>query len=445
MQKILILGAGKSSSALIEYLSSSGLQHGWLISVADFNINLAKNKSKDKSNCTAVQLDIHNDAERRKIIDAHDLILSMLPSSMHVLPAKDCVDLKKHFLNASYVTEALIPIFKQGQSQGLIFMGELGLDPGLDHISAMCMFNHVFREGGIIESFRSFAGGLVALESDDNPWHYKFSWNPKNVILAGRGTAQFKANGRSYFVPYPRLFRDAYNIDIPKIGTFDWYPNRDSMLYIPRYDLQECPTVIRGTLRYPGFCRGWNALIELGLTDPQSKLSRLDEISYEDLIRGIVHAAKDEDLILKLAKYLNIAPNDPIIYQLIHAGILSTEYIPFAKATPAEILENLLTKKWALKAGDKDRIVMHHEIVYRKKNKLFQLNSSLELIGQDHENTAMARLVGLPLAIMAELVMSKKVLRTTNLIPIETKVYQPIINRLGELGIKFLEEERILS
>ncbi len=444
MQKLLILGAGRSASTLISYLSNSAQKNGWSLTVADFSKELLHSRKADYPIINISVLDIFDHDERRVLIKNHDLVISMLPARLHELPAKDCLDLKKHFLNASYVSRALEDIYAQGRNQELVFMGELGLDPGLDHISAMHMFDSIQKRKGDIVSFRSFAGGLVADESDNNKWGYKFSWNPRNVVLAGKGTAQFKANSRNYFTPYYKLFKEAYSVQVPKLGHFDWYPNRDSSRYIDLYNLKDCPTVIRGTLRRPGFCKAWHALIVLGLTDDMSDLTGINELAYEDLLRGIVKASKEEDLLLKLSKYLGVAPNDGVIEKLIDCGLLSTEYIPLNKGSMADILEDLLKRQWKLEDRDKDHIVMYHEVMYRKNKQLHQMDSVLSLKGENKEKTAMSRLVGLPLAITAELVMCEKITQTEKSIPIEGKVYRPILNRLNELGIAFDESHTSL-
>ncbi|HKK87913.1 MAG TPA: saccharopine dehydrogenase C-terminal domain-containing protein [Saprospiraceae bacterium] len=444
MQKLLIIGAGRSATTLISYLASSAQKNGWTVTVADFNEELLERRKSAYENIQTATFDIFDANQRRSLIAQQDLVISMLPASMHELPAKDCLELEKHFLNASYVSKSLEDIYTKGRAKELVFMGELGLDPGLDHISAMHMFDGIRKKKGEVISFRSFAGGLVADESDNNKWGYKFSWNPRNVVLAGKGTAQFKANGRSYFTPYFELFKKAYQVEVPHVGHFDWYPNRDSSRYIDLYDLQDCPTVIRGTLRRPGFCRAWHALIALGLTDDKSDLTDIQELAYEDLLRGIVKASREEDLLLKLSKFLDIAPNDAVIEKLIDCGLLSTEYIPLTEGSMADILEDLLMRKWNLQENDKDLIVMYHEIIYRKNKKLHQLDSVLSLKGMDKENTAMSRLVGLPLAIMAELVMSEKITHTDKSIPIEGKVYRPILSRLKTKGVVFNESHLAL-
>ncbi len=441
MSNILVLGAGRSSGKLIEYLYEKSQKYQWKMTVVDSNEQFLKDKCLDKPEINTSVLDINDPDQRRAFIGSNDIVISLLPASFHHLPAKDCLELGKHFINASYVNDELSVIYKEGISRGLIFMGELGLDPGLDHLSAEKMLDHLRDNGKEIASFRSFAGGLVAPESDDNPWNYKFSWNPKNVVLAGRGVAQFRANGRSYFTPYNQLFGRSYQITIPGSGDFDWYPNRDSMLYIPRYKLYDCPTVIRGTLRMPGFCRAWNALIKLGLTDDNSVLSNMDEISFSEWIRGIIKCSKQEDLVTHLAQFLGIEPNDKIIDQLKYIDLLSDKKIKSNRSTAAGILESLLKEKWALKEQDKDRIVMMHEIIYKEDDgQYFEYTSILDKEGVNKEQTAMSELVGLPLAVMAEKILTGEINKTIRTIPIERKVYGPILTQLEELNVKFQEQ-----
>lgn len=441
MKRILLFGTGRSSGTLIHYLHENANKR-WELSICDNDKVRLEELGRSYPNIITHFLDIDQKSERQKIIAAHDLVISMLPAHLHIHIAKDALIENKHFLNASYVTPELYPIFKEGHKKGLIFMGELGLDPGLDHISAMKIIDEIRDQGGRITGFYSYAGGLVAKESDDNLWGYKFSWNPRNVVLAGRGTAQYKKDGQVRYIPYHRLFKAHQTLVIDQ-EELEWYPNRDSMSYISKYNLHACPTIIRGTLRRRNFCDAWQCFIDLGLTDDHSHLSNMSDVTYSEWIRGILKTEKDKNLDERLREYLNY-PNgsskwSKILAQLKETGILSDTKIGLDSATPAQILQKLLESKWALKSSEKDQIVMLHEILFEKNNQSRIHRSVLRLDGKNSDQTAMSKLVGLPLAIMSEMVITGEISSVNNTIPIKPEIYLAILNKLEGMGIKFNE------
>ena len=267
MKFILVLGAGKSATCLIEYLVKESYSNKWDLTIADGNVELAKSKLDNAPIGKAVGVNIENSEERRALIEKADIVVSLLPPHLHALVAKDCVATRKHLLTASYVDDEIKSLESEIKKHGLIFLCEMGLDPGIDHMSAMHIIHRIREEGGKINSFRSHCGGLVAPESDDNPWHYKISWNPRNIVMAGKAGATFKENGAIQVMTYPDLFDANRVVDVADLGYLAWYPNRDSLSYIPLYHLEEAETFVRTTLRYPEFCFGWRNVIDLKLTD----------------------------------------------------------------------------------------------------------------------------------------------------------------------------------
>jgi saccharopine dehydrogenase-like NADP-dependent oxidoreductase len=267
MKRILVFGAGKSATFLIEYLCKACEENGWKLIVCDADIMLAKSKIGNCKNAIAVAADVSNENERKDLINEADIVISMLPPQLHFLVASDCLNFSKHLLTASYIDEKIKLLSKDIEQKGLLFLCEMGLDPGIDHMSAMKIIDHVKNKGGKITSFKSHCGGLILPESDDNPWHYKITWNPANIVMAGSSGAVYKMNGEVVTIPYHKIFLDCEAVNIPGLFPLAWYPNRDSLSYINTYALANIDTFIRTTLRHPAFCTGWNNIVNAGLTD----------------------------------------------------------------------------------------------------------------------------------------------------------------------------------
>ena len=287
MKQVLLFGAGKSATILIEYLLENAKEGNWELVLVDANLELATSKIGNSPSGRAVSFDITDENKRRQYITSAAVVISMLPPTLHILVAKDCVTLSKHLLTASYVDDAIRNLEKEVNEKGILFLCEMGLDPGIDHMSAMKIIDEIHAQGGTITSFKSHCGGLVAPESDDNPWHYKISWNPKNIILAGKAGAHFKEKGNEVKLTYKELFTPDHMVDIPEIGFLSWYPNRDSLSYTSLYGLENAATFIRTTLRHPDFMYGWRNIVDLNMTDetPQYETSgkSLSELFKEHL------------------------------------------------------------------------------------------------------------------------------------------------------------------
>lgn len=444
MNNILIIGAGLSSSSLIKYVLEQAAERSWFVTVADAQLESAEKKVKNHPNGRAVWLDVMKVNDRRDLIGRADVVVSILPAHLHLEVAHDCVKLKKHLITASYVSQEMYRLGDEARDRELIFMGEMGLDPGIDHMSAMKVINEIKESGGKITAFRSYTGGLIAPESDDNPWHYKITWNPRNVVLAGQGTAQYLENGKLRYTPYHRLYKERRVIDIPEVGQMEAYANRDSLLYREAYGLADIPNILRGTLRYDGFCEAWDALIQIGLTDADFPILHSGEITYHELMDAYVDQYAGGSLKDRVAVLLGQDINSEVMKKLEWLGVFSKKKIKLPNATPALILEHLLRDKWKLKPNDKDMVLMHHEIEYEKKGEKRIRISSMSKKGVNAEDTAMAQTVGLPMAIFVKLVVEGKIKSRGVQIPVMKEVYEPVLSELEQHGIVFKEVDRKL-
>ncbi|MBL7932975.1 MAG: saccharopine dehydrogenase NADP-binding domain-containing protein [Bacteroidia bacterium] len=440
MTKILIIGAGRSAIYLIEYLLNQAETYNWEVTVTDMDVNLAQAKTNGHPRAKALAFDIRNETERRRIISEHDLVISMLPAFMHGDVARDCVEFGKHMATASYVSADMKALDSEAQRKNLLLLNECGLDPGIDHASAMKVIDEIHALGGKLVSFKSYCGGLVAPESNDNPWGYKFSWNPRNVILAGQGTAQYLEDGEIKFIPYNRIFSQTDTVTMDAYGRFDAYANRDSISYIDVYGLKNIKTMLRGTFRQAGYCKAWNIFVKLGLTDDTSKITHANKLTYSSLIASFLPTSKG-DLKQRLKQFIGSAWDKETEVMMDYLELFSNKPILMEEGSPAQILQALLEEKWRLKAGDKDMIVMQHQFEYTLPGKtgIHKKNSSLGVIGKDEHYTAMALTVGLPLAITVKNFLTGKFKRYGVQIPIHKEIYTPLLHELTEHGVVFDE------
>lgn len=438
MVKILIIGAGRSASSLITYLLKNAVIYNWQVTVADNNLELAQSRIGKCSHAEAVLFDVNNPNEREAFIKSNDFVVSMLPANMHLSVAKDCLRLGRHLATASYVSNEMRELDKEAKQKNLFFLNECGLDPGIDHASAMKIINDLKSKGAEITSFKSYCGGLVAPESNDNPWGYKFSWNPRNVVLAGQSTAQYLENGKVKFIPYTRLFTQIDKINVEGYGVFDAYANRDSIGYKEPYGLHSVKTLLRGTLRQEGYCKAWNVFIKLGLTDDTSVIHHANELSYSQLLDAFLPPGK-QNVKDKLKQFIGFGWDKDIEQKIEYLDLFSDKKITLKEGTPAQLLQNLLEEKWKLKKGDKDMIVMQHIFDYELKGKHHQLTSSLVVTGDDEDHTAMAKTVGLPLGITVKNFLIGKFKLSGVQIPIIKEIYEPLLIELEEYNICFRE------
>lgn len=441
MKRILIIGAGRSSAALIAYLSKEGLKNQWELLVVDALPDIVQNYAKAYANVMALQLDILDAQAREQLIQQSDLVISMLPAQFHFHVANSCLNLHKPLITASYVDPEVRKLRKQIEEKGIIFLYECGLDPGIDHMSAMQIIDKIKGQGGKVTSFQSFCGGLMAPGSDNNPWRYKFTWNPRNVVLAGKGaTAQYIYKGRYKNIPHHQLFKRLTMIDIPGYGEFESYPNRDSLQYQSLYGLFDAETILRGTLRRPGFCAAWHTFVQLGLTDDSYRVHNVENMSYGDFVKAYLPYSED-DLVTNFCRYVNTDISSEIMQKVRWLGILEEKPIGLKEATPAQVIQKLLESKWKTQPEDQDMVVMQHQIEYQLHGEHKKLVSSLVTIGEISGLTAMAKTVGYPLGIAAKLILENKISQKGLLIPTLKEIYQPILDELQTVGIRFSELE----
>lgn len=439
MKTILVAGAGKSSTYLIHYLLSHAARNKWIIIVADGNADAIAEKTKGNPNAESVVLDITSTAERQRLVKQADLVVSLMPPHLHIHLAKDCLEFKKNLITSSYISPEMREMDAAVKAANLMFMCEMGLDPGIDHMTANQIIHSTQRVAAVITSFKSYCGGLIAPESDDNPWHYKFSWNPKNIITAGVGGAKYLGNGKHVEVPYEALFDSSKKIKVEGLGSLAYYANRDSLRYMDLYEVPEVKTFLRATLRHPDFCRGWNALIHLGLTSDQDLVGNCK--TYADWIK--LKTAYEPIISLEehVAKLLQVSTTDKLLSMLAWLGIFDDRSIANQPQNSAAILLDILLEKWAMKPEDKDMVVMQHEVEYTHRERKIKLTSSMVIKGENREFSAMAKTVGLPMGVLARMVMNKKITPPTGvLIPSMPSIYKPVLTELHHHGINFFEE-----
>lgn len=443
MRKILVIGSGKSTSYLIQYLLDKSIQEELFIIVGDLDINNANKLIDHHKNAKAIRLDVFDKSSREEAIKNADIVVSMLPARFHLEVANDCVTFNKHMVTASYVSEDMQNLNDIVTEKGLVFMNEIGVDPGLDHMSAKQVIDAIRDKGGKMVLFESFTGGLVAPESDNNLWNYKFTWNPRNVVVAGQGSAAKFLQEDSYkYVPYNRLFRRTEFLEIEDYGRFEAYANRDSLKYQSIYGLDTIKTLYRGTIRRVGFSRAWNMFVQLGMTDDSYTIEDSKNMSYRDFVNSFLPYSPTDSVELKFRHALKIDQDDIVWDKLEEVDIFNkTKMIGLENATPAQILQKILMDSWTLEAHDKDMIVMYHKFGYELNGKLHQIDSTMVTLGEDQTYTAMAKTVGLPVAIATLAILNKKITTPGVQIPISKEVYQPILRELENFGIKFTEKE----
>jgi saccharopine dehydrogenase-like NADP-dependent oxidoreductase len=442
MRNILVIGAGRSASSLIKYLLDKSEQEQLQITIADLSLELAQKKTKNHPNAKAIAFDIFNKQQRHEEIQKADMIISMLPARMHIEVAKDCITFKKNMVTASYISAEMQELDKAAKENGLIFMNEIGLDPGIDHMSAMKILDEIREKGGKTILFESFCGGLVAPESDTNLWNYKFTWNPRNVVLAGQGgAAKFIQEGTYKYIPYNKLFRRTEFLEVEGYGRFEGYANRDSLKYRSVYGLDDALTCYRGTIRRVGYSRAWDILVQLGMTDDSYTIENSEDMTYREFTNSFLPYHPTDTVEIKLRHAQKIDQDDVIWDKLLELDIFNGDKkVTLENATPAQVLEKILSEKWTLEPEDKDMIVMYHKFGYELDGEKKQIDSTMVCIGDDQTYTAMAKTVGLPVAIAAIKILNGEIKTPGVQLPIAKEVYTPILKELEEYGVMFKEE-----
>jgi saccharopine dehydrogenase-like NADP-dependent oxidoreductase len=443
MKNILIIGAGKSSSALLKYLLDTSEQEALFITIADISIENANKLINKHRNAKAIILDVFDKHQRKEQIQKADIVISMLPARFHLDVAKDCITFNKHMVTASYISSEMKALDAEVKKKGLVFMNEIGLDPGIDHMSAMQVIDKIKDAGGKMLLFESFCGGIVAPESDNNLWNYKFTWNPRNVVLAGQGgAAMFIQEGTYKYIPYTKLFRRTEFLKVNGSGNFEAYANRDSLKYRSVYGLNDIPTMYRGTIRKVGFSRAWDIFVQLGMTDDSYTIEASENMSYRDFVNLFLGYSPSDSVELKLRSYLKIEQDDVMWAKLVELDLFNPKKkIGLTNATPAKMLQKILEDSWTLQNDDKDMIVMQHLFGYELNGKKHQIESSFIVLGENQTYTAMSKTVGLPVGIAALKILKGEIKTPGVQIPINKEVYEPILKELENYGIKFTEKE----
>lgn len=442
MKTILLLGAGLSSSSLIRYFLQHAEKFNWQLRVCDQNLSLVKQKLNGHARGVALSFNALNPEERKEEIKQADLVISMLPARFHVDIALDCIKYKTNLITPSYVSNEMKALHDEAQKAGIVIMNEIGVDPGIDHMSASKILDEIRSKNGEIHSFKSFCGGLMAPENDSNPWNYKFTWNPRNVVIAGQGPAAAFIEEKEYkYIPYGKLFERLEKIEVEGYGTFEGYANRNSLSYRPIYKLDTIPTIYRGTLRRPGFAKAWNIFVELGMTEDSYVLENSETLTPRNFINAFLPFQTGESVESKFKRLFT--KNDSELYHKFEwLGLFNdAEPIGLKNATPAQLLEKILVDKWKLNDNDKDMLVMHHEFEYTSENSRKKIVSSMVNIGENQVYTAMSNTVGLPVAICGKMILNGKLTTKGVLIPVEKEIYDPILNELENYGITFQEKE----
>lgn len=440
MKHILVLGAGRSSSSLIKYLLDCSQSLGCEVTVGDVSIDAALGKIGGHAYGNALKFDITDSETSINAISKADIVISLLPANLHPIVAIRCLEFNKHLLNASYVSDEMRGLQEEAVSKGLLFLNECGLDPGIDHMSAMQVIDKIKDAGLNLISFESFTGGLIAPVTDpENLWRYKFTWNPRNVVMAGQSTAKYLHEGKYKYIPYQQLFKRITPVVVPGYGEYEGYANRDSLKYINTYKLQDISTMLRGTLRNKGFCQAWDVFVQLGCCEDTYEMDDVGNLTHRGFLESFLDNTRGRSTEQNLCEQLDLLPNSPVLSKLKWSGFFEDEPVGLEEGTPAQVLEHILNKKWKLNPFDKDQIVMWHRFVYEDEGKVREIQSSLVATGEDSNYTAMAKTVGLPLAISAKLLIQKKILSRGVVIPTTREFYEPILSELKSLGIVFNE------
>ena len=443
MKSILVLGAGLSASSLIRYFLENSDDNNWQVRIVDRDIDLVKQKINGHKNGVALSFDATSTEERKPEIEKADIVVSMLPARFHIDVAHDCIALKTNLITPSYISPEMRALDAEAKEAGIIIMNEIGVDPGLDHMSAMKIINEIQEKNGKLISFESFTGGLIAPESDNNPWNYKLTWNPRNVVLAGQGgAAKFIQEGRYKYIPYNRLFRRTEIIPIEGYGDFEGYANRNSLSYRETYGLNDIPTIFRGTLRRKGFSKAWNVFVQLGATDDTYTLEQSKNMTKREFINSFLPYHPTDSVELKLRHQIKIDQDDAIWDKLVWLGIFDNDSFDFEEdVTPAQFLQKIIEEKWVLNPGDKDMLVMWHKFDYELNGKKHLITSHMINIGEDQVYTSMSNTVGLPAAICTKMILIGTLQMKGVKMPVHKEVYTPILEELEKYGIKFIEKE----
>ena len=435
MKKVLILGAGLVARALVHYLLA---QEGFEVKVASRTLGKAQALVGDAKNGSAEQLDVDNQVELERLIGEADLSISLLPYVYHPLVAKLCIKHKKAMVSASYVKEEMKALDVAAREAGIVLLNEIGVDPGIDHMSAMQVIDHIKTSGGKLVSFSSYCGGLPAPDANDNPFGYKFSWSPRGVILAGKNPPQYLKEGKVVSISGEDLFSHHWPVEIEGFGTLEGYPNRDSLPYIETYGVHGVNNMFRGTLRYPGWCETMNKISELGLLNEKERPD-LAGLTFGEFTSRLIDSARD-NLKRDLAAFLDLSPDSRVLSDLEWLGFLGDEPLPQAVHSPLDVLAARMLEKMRYAPGERDLLVMQHKFIARYPDRTEKTTSTMINYGIPHGDSSMCRLVGLPVAVAAKMILQGKIDLVGVQVPVVSEIYEPVLAELKQMGISFNEK-----
>lgn len=443
MKNVLILGAGQSSPFLISYMLEQADKYDWQVTVADYNYDAACSKVCSHPRGEAVQFDVNDENLRDSLIQKADIVLNFLAPPFQYLIALDCLANSKSVISASYENSRVGLLNNDAKRKGILILNEMGLDPGIDHMSAMSLIQRIRDKGGYISSFVSYGSGVPAPEVKSNPLNYCITWNPRNVVMAGDVGALYMEQEQMKLLPYEQLFHRTWNVEIEDVGTFEAYPNRDSLVYQEVFKLGKVKTMVRGTLRYPGWSETWAQIVKLGIPNEYLKIPNLDKMTYREFIEMFLPLnANGNNIEPRIANFLKISPTGKIMENFKWLGFFSDEVIGGNVTTAAEVMQKILVEKMPLPKGARDMVILAHEIVaeYPKQNKREKYVSTLVDYGVPNGITAIAKTVGAPAGIAAKLILLGELKLTGTHIPTHPDIYQKVLKELEELNLKFNEK-----
>jgi saccharopine dehydrogenase-like NADP-dependent oxidoreductase len=435
MQKVLILGAGRVSNPIVQYL----LQNDFFVTAADIDLKKAEANINNHPNGKAIAFSVDDQAVLDQLVASHDLTVSLLPWMFHLKVAESCVRFKKHMVTTSYVKPEMQNLDSAAREAGIIILNELGLDPGIDHMSAMRIIDNVHARGGIIDEFYSICGALPAPEAANNPFHYKFSWSPKGVVLASMNDASYKRRGDMVEIPTANLFKNPIKVNFPEVGMLDVYPNRDSVSYIDIYGIPEVQTIMRGTFRFPGWCETLDAIKALGIIS-QDKFDYTG-MSYAQFMAHCIGSENSENIRQQLAAKLGINPEAYALDALEWLGLFSKNLMNRSLDSGFEIVSDMMLEKMELASSERDMVVLQHTFLASYPDETSEVIRSRMLdFGKPGGDTSIARTVALPAAIGVKMILQGNIKLTGIYRPVLPEIYNPILDELENLNIRMEEE-----
>jgi len=439
MKKVLVLGAGLVTRPHVEYLLNVPDFH---VTVASRTVSKAQALISDRTNGTAVQLDVSDKAKLHELIAHNDLAVSMLPYVYHPLVAEQCIELKKDMVTTSYVSDAMQKLDGAAKEAGVLILNEIGVDPGIDHMSAVQVIHRVQKNGGEVTSFSSYCGGLPAPEANTNPLGYKFSWSPRGVLLAGKNAARWRKGGKEIYIPGEELFDNYWPVHIEGLGELEGYPNRNSLPYLDIYGIPDAKTIFRGTLRNLGWCETLRKLVDAGwMSDEATDLSGL---TFKQLTAKLL-GTPGKDIRQEAMSRLNIAKDSYAFNNFDWLGLFSDEPLPLTEGSPLDVMAAHMWAKMGYAEGERDMLVMQHEFIAQYPDRREKITSTMIDYGIPHGDTSMSRTVGLPAAIAVRMILQGQVKLTGVHRAIAPELYEPVLAELTELGIGFTEKVELLT